>query len=556
MTTYQVKCPCGTVLSVMPEMANEPFVCPHCARKLAFTPPRSKLNVARAPAPVEEKSSRWFLARNKQRLGPYSSAQLKQLADAGNIIPDDMILKEGRQKWVNAGSVKGLFTAKPPSASPPELPVAEAMTTPDTAPDPFGALSFPTRPGTAYARRPRQGKGVLLIGGGVGLAVLAVTIVLVIILNRSDGKRTVEAGNGGNPNGDNKEEVAAKKQLDLSYIAADFNAAVVIHPGRILERPFVAKLLEDKSIAGALDPIGFDPRILEQLIVVVDPFPGGNVAAMHGWIARSTGPWAETEFIKRFSGVQTKKVTFEGKEYLRSTNTTYAKTSDCLCLADERTLLGGPEPVLKKMLSAHKAKSPLLDRLPKVDFDHDLVAAFVMEQAERKDSNGPTVRQAFGEILKQNKGPLSANFEGADKIAEELAAATLTIDLGGDKLLSIDLEATDDKSAEALLGLANSGFDVLKVLAPEGKKWAKENLQDGADPTVALIDELVKGFTIQKDGVHVQLTLKMPSQLPTVVEKLTPIVKNMAAPPPNTKPPTPKPPTAKEKGISKDGKKK
>jgi hypothetical protein len=48
----------------------------------------------------------------------------------------------------------------------------------------------------------------------------------------------------------------------------------------------------------------------------------------------------------------------------------------------------------------------------------------------------------------------------------------------------------------------------------------------------------------------------MPSQLPTLIEKLTPIVKNMTAPPVSTKPPTPKPPPAKEKGFPKDGKKK
>jgi len=122
--------------------------------------------------------------------------------------------------------------------------------------------------------------------------------------------------------------------------------------------------------------------------------------------------------------------------------------------------------------------------------------------------------------------------------------------------LSIDVEATDDQAAEALHGLANNGFDTLKFLAPTGKKWAKEKLQDAADAMVALIDELVKGFTVQKDGVHVQLTLKMPTQLPTVVDKLTPMVKNIVAPPLDTKPPTNKPPMSKGKSAPKDGSKK
>src|SRR5262249_41507625 len=110
--------------------------------------------------------------------------------------------------------------------------------------------------------------------------------------------------------------------------------------------------------------------------------------------------------------------------------------------------------------------------------------------------------------------------------------------------------------AEALYGLANNGFDMLRIAAPSGKKLAKEKLQDAADATVALIDELVKGFTIQKDGVHVQLTLKMPTQLPTVVDKLTPMVKNIVAPALDTKPPTNKPPMSKGKSAPKDGGKK
>src|SRR5262249_45503012 len=139
MTTYQVKCPCGTTLAVTPEMASEHFVCPRCARKLAFSPPKSKPAAIQAGRGSEEKPTRWFLARNKQRLGPYSSSQLKQLADAGNIIPADMILKEGRQKWVNAGSVKGLFAAAPPPNPAPELPVVEARPLPQSAAE--------TRPG-------------------------------------------------------------------------------------------------------------------------------------------------------------------------------------------------------------------------------------------------------------------------------------------------------------------------------------------------------------------------------------------------------------------------
>src|SRR5262249_15395946 len=141
----------------------------------------------------------------------------------------------------------------------------------------------------------------------------------------------------------------------------------------------------------------FDPRKIEQLIVLVDPFPSGNVGAMPGFIARSSEPWEQTELVKRIRG-GSEKVAFAGKEYLRTKNSSMAKTNDCLCVADEGTLLGGPEPTLRKMLEAKDARSPLRDRLAKVDLAHDFVAVFAMEQTERKPGQGPPVRQAFEEI--------------------------------------------------------------------------------------------------------------------------------------------------------------
>jgi hypothetical protein len=93
--------------------------------------------------------ARWYYARdNKHKLGPFSPAQLKGLAASGQLLPSDMVLRDGGRKWVPAASVQGLF-AKPgpvhsgrPRASPP--------------PPPPGAP--PTRPGRPDAGGPvRQG---------------------------------------------------------------------------------------------------------------------------------------------------------------------------------------------------------------------------------------------------------------------------------------------------------------------------------------------------------------------------------------------------------------
>src|SRR5262249_42718832 len=158
-----------------------------------------------------------------------------------------------------------------------------------SAGEPFGAFAFSTTPGASYAQRPRANKRLLLTGGGAALAVVALTTVIVLMLNRGNGQKTTDGGVAANPEGDNK-EVATKKELALPYFAADFNAAVIIHPSRILERPFVAKLIEDKMLADFIKETGVDPRKIERAIVLIDPMPGGNVALLPAFIVQFTEP--------------------------------------------------------------------------------------------------------------------------------------------------------------------------------------------------------------------------------------------------------------------------
>src|SRR5262249_14642083 len=62
----------------------------------------------------------WYCEINGQQHGPFTSAQLRQLAVKGNLQPSHPVWKEGMQKTVLARTVKGLFDA----------PTAEAGTEP------------------------------------------------------------------------------------------------------------------------------------------------------------------------------------------------------------------------------------------------------------------------------------------------------------------------------------------------------------------------------------------------------------------------------------------
>src|SRR5262249_41243034 len=56
-------------------------------------------------------STKWFLARDKKKLGPYSKDQLKKLASAGHVQRTDRVQQEGETGWAAAHKVPGLAEA-------------------------------------------------------------------------------------------------------------------------------------------------------------------------------------------------------------------------------------------------------------------------------------------------------------------------------------------------------------------------------------------------------------------------------------------------------------
>ena len=64
----------------------------------------------------------YYVARNNKRVGPFSAAQLRQLAADGRLRPTDTVWKEGMDRPVPAAKVKSLFPALVPAASPHCLP--------------------------------------------------------------------------------------------------------------------------------------------------------------------------------------------------------------------------------------------------------------------------------------------------------------------------------------------------------------------------------------------------------------------------------------------------
>ena len=60
--------------------------------------------------------------------GPYTSAQLRDMARNGELLPESLIKKSGTEKWIEASRVKGLdFGSIKQSTAVPAIPVAKVV---------------------------------------------------------------------------------------------------------------------------------------------------------------------------------------------------------------------------------------------------------------------------------------------------------------------------------------------------------------------------------------------------------------------------------------------
>ncbi|BBO32235.1 DUF4339 domain-containing protein [Lacipirellula parvula] len=71
----------------------------------------------------------WFVNKSDKTYGPFTSAQLKELANTGKIKPDTQIRMGVEGKWTSAEKVKGLFDSPSRELAPAVKPPAVRSTT-------------------------------------------------------------------------------------------------------------------------------------------------------------------------------------------------------------------------------------------------------------------------------------------------------------------------------------------------------------------------------------------------------------------------------------------
>ena len=78
-------------------------------------------------------ADQWYYANDQQKLGPFSSGQLKELAATGQLVPTHTVWKEGVEKGVLAAKVKNLFAVTQEGPRPGAIAQAPSSSLPAPA---------------------------------------------------------------------------------------------------------------------------------------------------------------------------------------------------------------------------------------------------------------------------------------------------------------------------------------------------------------------------------------------------------------------------------------
>ncbi|GEM_PF-1024591 len=69
----------------------------------------------------------WYYAKGEQKIGPITAGELKRLAENAELLPDDLVWREGLRDWMPAKRVRGLFPEnETPSGTLPTGPVTSS----------------------------------------------------------------------------------------------------------------------------------------------------------------------------------------------------------------------------------------------------------------------------------------------------------------------------------------------------------------------------------------------------------------------------------------------
>lgn len=303
---------------------------------------------------------------------------------------------------------------------------------------------------------------------------------------------------------------AAQPPAEAKYVTPQYAAAIVFEPTRI-----------DKSAKEAGVPIaelwkmvegiaGTDAKQFERITVLLDPFPGGNVAFMPTFALRYPAGTDARKQLASLLGGDVKEFKVGEVAYVRSTKFKVAKVEMAGYAIDDRTLLVAPwvmlEPMLKPIGEKDKDR-PLGAELAKADLAHEAVVIA---------TPAPLLKR-LAELEKESGKPTPTDIPHYKEVKAALArtaALTITLDFAKETLIRAEFRC--DNAAGA--GVVHDTLKDLLVKAKEAYPAARKDLEkqfppELSKPLLAVLDEAVNNHKLTKNGNRVVLTVTRPKDL-------------------------------------------
>jgi hypothetical protein len=300
----------------------------------------------------------------------------------------------------------------------------------------------------------------------------------------------------------------AQSPVEAKYVPPQFAAAVVLEPARLDKAAKDAGLRVAELWKVVEGFSGTDVKQFERITLLVNPFPGGNVAFMPAFVLRYPAGTDARKHLAPLLGGEVKEFKVGDVAYVRSTMLKLAKVEMAGYAIDDRTLLVAAWPDLEPMLKSGGAKGEdrtLAVELAKAHYGHDVMVIV---------TPAPLLKRITELEMGSGKPTDTPYLKEAKTALERTKALTVTLDLGEATLIRADFRC--DTAAGA--GAVHNTLKDLLGKAKEAYPMARTELEnqfppDLAKPLLAVLDEAVKNHKLTKDGNTVVLSVARPKDL-------------------------------------------
>jgi hypothetical protein len=255
-----------------------------------------------------------------------------------------------------------------------------------------------------------------------------------------------------------------KPKIDLGYVTPDAVVTVVIHPKAMLGSPNLNKLVPPEAIkdvakmfmgkemtpaeaasAAGKQFLGIDPLEIEQVLIVGEISQSGQGS---GFVLHMAGPIDQKKVFPLLTP-KTSEEKFNGKTYRKGPG----PDKICFFFPDDKTIVGGDEDILKKMLTNHD--SPQEGKMSKVLGKFaDLPDVLAIVQLTQ-------IRPMLDMLMLAK--PMPPQFEDAKKLPDLLTSVGMKANMASEMSLTFSLKANDDAAAEQVEQIVNKLVDAVKA---------------------------------------------------------------------------------------------